>query len=137
MIHKLNESFILLTYKAKILLMIRNHVFNSGIQKVWHMIGGENGNNESFETTITRRVKEEMNIKINDIELLTVESTETKNTYFYHGKLTDNNVNYIERAEGQELQFFDLKELNKLQLSAPTNLFFTQKRTVVEELLAN
>ncbi len=137
MIRKLNESLILLTYKEKILLMIRNYVFNSGMQKIWCMVGGEKGNNESFEKTITRCIKEEMNIEIGDVKLLSVLPTDGKNTYFFHGKLTDNNVNLIQRAEGQELQFFDLKELGKLQLAASANLFFTQNRTTLEELLVN
>lgn len=135
--HKLNESLILLTYKEKILLMIRNHVFNSGVTKVWRMIGGKKENNESFEKSIVRRIKEEMNIKISDIKLLIVVPSESKDTYFYHGKLTDNNVNLIERSEGQELQFFGLKELDKLQLAASTDFFFTQNRNTIEELLLN
>ena len=137
MIRKLNESLILLTYKEKILLMIRNYVFNSGLQKTWCMIGVEKGSNESCEKTIARCIKEDMNIKINDVKLLLIAPSDNKNTYFYHGKLTDNNVNLIERAEGQELQFFDLKELNKLQLATSTDLFFTQNKNIVEELLAN
>lgn len=137
MIRKLNESLILLTYKEKILLMIRNYVINSGLHKTWRMIGGEKENNESFEKTIIRKIKEEMNIKISDVKLLLVASSDNKNTYFYHGKLTDNNVNLIERAEGQELQFFDLKELDKLQLTASTNLFFTQNKNTIEQLLSN
>lgn len=137
MIRKLNESLILLTYKEKILLMIRNYVFNSGVARIWCMIGGEKGDKESFEKSIARKIKEEMNIKINDVKLLFVSPTNDKNTYFYHGKLTDSNVNLIERSEGQELQFFDLKELDKLQLEASTNLFFTQNRNTVEDLLAN
>jgi len=137
MIRKLNESLILLTYKEKILLMIRNYVFNSGVQKTWCMIGGEKGNKESFEKAITRCIKEEMNIKISDVKLLLVAPTDNKNTYFYHGKLTDNNVNFIERSEGQEIQFFDLKELGKLQLATSADFFFTKNRNIVEELLAN
>ena len=135
--HKSNESLILLTYKEKILLMIRNYIFNSGVQKTWSMIGGEKGSNESFEKTIFRKIKEEMNIEISEVKLLSVAPSDNKNTYFYHGKLTDNNVNFIERAEGQELQFFDLKELSKLQLATSADLFFTQNRAIVEELLAN
>ena len=137
MIDKSNESMVLLTYKEKILLMIRNYVFNSGMKKTWCMIGGKKEHNESCEKTITRCIKEEMNIKISDVKFLLVAPSDNKNTYFYHGKLTDNNVNFIERAEGQELQFFDLKELDKLQLASSANLFFTQNRNIVEELLVN
>lgn len=137
MAHKINESLILLTYKEKILLMIRNYVFNSGLQKTWSMIGGEKGSNESCEKTINRKIKEEMNIRISDVKLLLVVPSDNKNTYFYHGKLTDSNVNLIQRAEGQELQFFDLKELGKLQLATSANLLFTQNKNLVEELLVN
>lgn len=137
MIRKINESLIFLTYKEKILLMIRDYVFNSGAQKIWRMIGGEKANNESCEKTITRCIKEEMNIKINGIKLLLISPSRDKDTYFYHGKLTDNNVNFIERSEGQELQFFDLKELGKLHLTASASLFFTKNNNIVEELLGN
>lgn len=137
MINKSNESLILLTYKEKILLMIRNYVFNSGLKKIWCMIGGKKENNESYEKTIVRKIKEEMNIEVCNVKLLLVSPLHDKNIHFYHGKLTDNNVNRIERAEGQELQFFNLKELDKLQLAASANLFFTQNRDTVEELLVN
>ncbi|MDP2585546.1 MAG: NUDIX hydrolase [Candidatus Levybacteria bacterium] len=137
MIRKLNESLVLLTYKEKILLMIRNYVFNSGLRKTWCMIGGKKASNESCEKTIIRKIKEEMNIEIKDVSLLLVASSENIDTYFYHGKLTDKNVNFIERSEGQELQFFDLKELGKIQLAASTDLFFSQNKNIVEGLLAN
>jgi NADH pyrophosphatase NudC (nudix superfamily) len=137
MIHKSNESLVLLTYKEKILLMIRNYVFNSGKQKIWRMIGGIKESNESFEKSIVRCIKEEMNIEISDIKFLSVAPSDYKNTYFYHGKLTDKNVNFIERAEGQELQFFDLKELDKIELAESANLFFSKNRNILEELLVN
>jgi ADP-ribose pyrophosphatase YjhB (NUDIX family) len=134
---KSNESLVLLTYKEKILLMIRDYVFNSGIKKTWRMVGGEKENNESFEKAITRCIKKEMNIKVSDVKFLLMKPSENKNTYFYHGKLTDDDVNLIQRAEGQELQFFDLKELNKIKLASSADLFFTQNKNIVEELLVN
>ena len=99
------------------------------------MVGGEKGSGESFEKTITRCIKEEMKIQISNVKFLLTISSDNKDTYFYHGKLTDNNVNFIERAEGQELQFFDLEELNKIHLTTSANLFFTQNKNIVEELL--
>lgn len=101
------------------------------------MIGGKKENNESFEKTIVRKIKEEMNIEVSNVKLLLISPSFDKDIHFYHGKLTDNNVNLIERAEGQELQFFNLKELDKLQLAASANLFFTRHRSAVEELLVN
>lgn len=101
------------------------------------MVGGEKISNESSEKTIIRKIKEEMNIKINDIKLLFVAPSNDKDTYFYHCKLTDKDVNLIERADGQELQFFNLKELSKLQLATSADLFFTQNRNIIEDLLVN
>lgn len=137
MIRKSSESLILLTYKEKILLMIRNYVFNSGLKKIWCMIGGEKEKNESCEKTIIRKIKEEMNIEVSTIKLLLISPLGDKDIHFYHGKLTDNNVNLIERSEGQELQFFNLRELDSLQLTSSATTFFTQHRNTVEELLAN
>jgi len=137
MINKSSESLILLTYKEKILLMIRGHDLTSRLKKIWCMIGGKKEGNESFEKAITRCIKEEMNIEVNDVKFLLVSPSYDKDIHFYHGKLTDNNVNRIERAEGKELQFFNLKELDKLQLVASANNFFIQHRSAVEELLVN
>ncbi len=137
MIHKSSESLIFLTYKEKILLMIRDFDLTSRLKKTWCMIGGKKENNESFDKTVVRKIKEEMNIEVNDVKFLLVSPFDDKDIHFYHGKLTDNNVNRIERAEGQELQFFNLRELDKLQLASSSNLFFTRHRSAVEELLAN
>jgi ADP-ribose pyrophosphatase YjhB (NUDIX family) len=101
------------------------------------MVGGEKEVNESCEKTIVRKIKEDMNIKIKDIKFLLTTSSQDKDTYFYHGKLTDDNVNFIQRAEGQELQFFKLRELYKLRLSTSANLFFRQNRNIIEELVTN
>ena len=137
MINKCSESLILLTYKEKILLMIRDYDLTARLKKTWSMIGGRKENNESFEKTIVRKIKEEMNIEVSNVKFILVSLSNDKDIHFYHGKLTDNNVNRIERAEGQELQFFNLNELDKLELAASANLFFTQNRSTVEELLAN
>ncbi len=117
--------------------MIRDYDLTSRLKKTWCMIGGKKENNESYEKTITRKIKEEMNIEVSTIKLLLISPLDDKDIHFYHGKLTDNNVDRIERAEGQELQFFNLKELDKLPLAISTNLFFTQHRSTVEKLLAN
>jgi len=137
MIRKQNESLVLLTYKEKILLMIRNYVFNSGLQKTWSMIGGKNEINESNEKTIVRKIKEDMNIKIKDVKFLLTSFSEDKDISFYYSKLTDDNVNFIERSDGQELQFFNLRELNKLQLTTSADRFFTQNKAIIENLLSN
>ena len=117
--------------------MIRDYDFTAGLKKVWCMVGGKKEDNESYEKTIVRKIKEDMNIEVSNVKLLLISPIGDNDIHFYHGKLTDNNVNRIQRAEGQELQFFNLKELCNLQLAASANLLFTKHRSAVEELLIN
>ncbi len=137
MIHKSNESMILLTYKEKILLMIRDYDLIARLKKTWCMIGGKKESNESFDKAITRKIKEEMNIEVHNVKLLLISPSLNRDIHFYHGRLTDNDVNRIERSDGQELQFFNLKELDKLQLAASASLFFTKHRSKIEQLIQN
>lgn len=104
MIRKSSESLIFLTYKEKILLMIRDFDLTSRFKKTWCMIGGKKEDNESYEKTIVRKIKEEMNIEVSNVKFLLASFLDDKDIHFYYGKLTDNNVNRIERADGQELQ---------------------------------
>jgi ADP-ribose pyrophosphatase YjhB (NUDIX family) len=120
---KISSSLILLTYKGKALLMQKS---NSAIDKEkhpWYFIGGIKEKRESFENAMTRRVKKETGIKIEKVEFVS-ESC-------YHAKLTDDNVNKIERAENQLLDFFNLRESKKLFLSSTTAQFISKHGTLI------
>lgn len=84
----------------------------------WCFIGGVKDKRESFEAAMRRLVKEEMGINIENINLV-LDS-------YYHAKLTDDNVNKIERAENKLLDFFSLNEIKKLLLSSSTEGFITK-----------
>lgn len=109
---------ILLTYKGKALM---HYKFNSAIDTEkhdWRFIGGELRAKETPVDALSRMVKDEANIKIDDVKLVS--------NNFYHARLTDENVNQIQRSEGQLLDFFTLSDLKKLQMDSETRNFTTQ-----------
>lgn len=100
----------------------------------WSFIGGTKQTDKPFEETICRDVERETNIKLKAVELLSSDFYFDRKRYFFHAKLTDENVNNIKRADGQTLAFFTLKELGKLQLATTTRLFLLKHRELFEKV---
>ena len=119
---KIDTSLILLTYKGKIFLM---HSDNSPIVKnAWCFIEGEKEKNKSLEESIFKKVEKETSLK------LTAATLEQK--CFYHAELTDEHVNNIQRDEGQTLEFFTFREVEKLALTVSAAAFVTKYRDFLE-----
>ena len=110
-------GLILLTYKGKVLLMHKQNGVTDQEKHPWSFIGGIKQETESFEQTLTRRVRKEMGIKIENVEFVSRSR--------YLARLTDDNVNRIERSENQLLDFFTLKEVKDLFLSRETADFIS------------
>jgi ADP-ribose pyrophosphatase YjhB (NUDIX family) len=89
--------------------------------------------NKSFEETIYRDVERETSIKLERVELLSDPINNDRRNHFYHAKLTDENVNDMKREDGQALDFFTFRELNRLNLSALTKLFVAKHRDLLEQ----
>ena len=89
----------------------------------WCLIGGIRDKKESFEKALARRVEKEMGIKVEKVEFVS-ESC-------YHARLTDSNVNQIERAEGKLLNFFTLEETKKLFLSDSAQQFIPKFASLI------
>ena len=115
---KESSLLILLTYKGKALLMYRTDSAIDAKQHEWCFIGGEKNDEESFEEAMARRVEKEAGIKVDGVELVSEN--------FYHARLTDDNVNRIKRGERQLLDFFTLREIQKLHLEASTKSFISK-----------
>ncbi|MBI4089574.1 MAG: NUDIX domain-containing protein [Candidatus Levybacteria bacterium] len=120
---KILQSLILLTYKGKALLMRKKDSPMDKEKHPWCFIGGIKEKKESLENTMTRQVEKEMGIKIGKVEFVS-ESC-------YHARLTDDNVNRIERSENQLFNFFSLRELKKLFLSSATAQFISKHGALV------
>ena len=91
---------------------------------------------QSPERTINRRIKFLTNLELENIRLLSKPGKNDKDKYYYHSELTDHDVNFMERREGQRLEFYTLEELDNIILSSTTKLFVEENRDTVEELLA-
>ena len=119
----LPHSQILLTYKGKVLLMNKSEsVLDEGKQP-WVIIGGTIGNKSKIEDALAKRVEKEAGIKINEIKQISEN--------YYHCELTDDNVNHIDRAQGQLLDFFKLEEVEKLSLSSAARAFIEKYSSLI------
>ena len=115
-------------------------------QLLWRLISGEKEDPESFEEAICRRIKQTTKLELTNIQLLSPPASQAralragsatrKNKHFFHGELTDNDVNSIERREGQRLEFFTLVELKKLPITPATEGLLNEYRNTVEKLFA-
>lgn len=115
------------------------YIFNEPMfarSHAWKFIGGIKQPHESFEQTVVRKVKGIANIKLGPVEVLSHIGSMNETTYFYHARLTDDQVNNMERGEGHLLQFFSFKELESLPLSDTTRLLISQNREFMERINA-
>ena len=129
-----SSIFVLLSYKRKILLLSPD-IDPTGIQQhLWCLIGGEDSDPGKYEEVIYRKVKYATKLDLKNLKLLR-SSSHKKNKHFYHTELTDNEVNSIERREGQRLEFFTLPELSKLSLTKSTEGYINEYRNAVEQVL--
>ena len=113
--NKTSHSFALLTYKGKVLLMNKSDGPMDTQKHAWTLIEGNAAQKELSEKALIKQIEKEMGIKIEKVEHVAGS--------FYHVPLTDSDVNNIDRSEGQLLDFFTVRELDKLLLSAPTQQF--------------
>ncbi len=118
-----SPSLILLTYKGKALLMHKQKSVIDEEKHPWSFISGIKEDKESFENAMTRRVEKETGIKIENVEFVS--------ELCYHARLTDDNVNRIQRAENQLLDFFTFKEIKKLFLSNLTAQFMLKHGSLI------
>ncbi len=119
----ISPGLILLTYKGKVLLMHKQKSVIDQEQHPWSFIGGIKDKKEPFEKTLARRVQKEAGIQIENVEFVS--------ELCYHAKLTDDNVNKMQRSENQLLDFFTLKEVKKLFLSSATAKFLSNHSSLI------
>ncbi len=114
----ISSGLILLTYKGKVLLMHKTNGVLDKIKHPWCLIGGQPHAQESYETALSRSVQKETGIRLENIEFV------EKNKY--HAALTDDNINKMQRGEFQLLDFFTIKDLEKLYLTDATREFVSK-----------
>ena len=123
MADNISPSLILLTYKGKVLLMNKSDSVVDEEAHPWSFIGGVVKYRDSFEHVMSKRVKKETGIEIEKVEAV--------DESCYVAKLTDDNVNKMERTQNQLLNFFTFKELKKLFLTIPTRQFISKHSELI------
>lgn len=130
-------SLILLTYKGKVLLLLEESTPVRSASDVWSFIAATTIKKESFENAIIRQVKNEMQIHLPSVTFLSNWTYDGRKKYFYHALLSDKDVNNIQRSEARTIDFFTLKELEKVKLEPLTKLFIQKHRDLLENLCGN
>lgn len=118
-----SSGLILLTYKGKVLLMHKQNSVIDQENHPWGLISCIKEKTQTFEVILAKRVQKEMGIKINNVECVS--------EFYYHARLTDDNVNQITRSENQLLDFFTPKEVDKLFLSSQTANFLAEHKNLI------
>lgn len=124
-------GLILLTYKGKVLLVLHETIPTIMEKNIWRFIGKVKEKDKSFEETISSEVEKETGIKLTGVEFLSSALYNDQKKYFYHAALTDDNVNNIKRGERQLLQFFSLRELEKLPLTISTRQLVIKHKDLI------
>jgi ADP-ribose pyrophosphatase YjhB (NUDIX family) len=129
----LEYVIIILTYKNKILIM---HTENNPLflnEVVWRFIGRNKEKGKSMEDTILREVDRQIGIKLPKVEFLSTIKEDTTEKHYYHGRLTDAQVNNMNRDKGQTIQFYSMRELEKIPVSPSTRYFINQHSDIFEK----
>lgn len=138
--NKTDSSLVLLTYKGKVLLKLHNsnpEIYDNPINTTansWSFLNASKSKHKSLKEGIIAKALNETGIVLQNVtDLVCIELDDRKHEFF-HAYLTDDNVNNMQRREGQTLQFFTIKELNKLNLTQLSRLFVDNHKEILENL---
>ncbi|MCL5091033.1 MAG: NUDIX domain-containing protein [Patescibacteria group bacterium] len=135
---KFDSSFGIITYKGKLLLLLRDNNPNIPAPNTWTVIGGAPEEDETPEQTFVREVKEETNIDLTDFNFLFVFNLEGEEKYVFHSKLNQKQSEQIKLGnEGQRLDFFSFEEIRNLPLARTTLNFYKKHDLLLKKLLTD
>jgi len=135
MIKKAVKIF-LINAKNELLLYLRDNNPLISSPGHWDLIGGGVEENESDMEALEREIKEEINIKVENIKYINdIWHEEENNGEMVHMLLFKGNIEavlyQINLTEGQKLGFFKLEDLNKLKIPK-VYLNFIEKNKIID-----
>lgn len=127
----------LIYHNKRLLLLLRDDTPSIPNPNRWSLIGGVIENGETFKQAMRREMKEEINILPKSIKYLGKLKTPDGNPhYIFLVKMTKFEVNKIKLGdEGQEVKFFSISEIEKLQLAKDLKIYFKRHQGYLEEWL--
>ncbi len=119
-----SQAFVI--YKKKILLLLRDNNPDIPNPNKWSSIGGEIEEGESWDETLKRELREEINIIPKNFTFLGMLQTPNGLKHaIYLVQLNETEVAYVKLGdEGQELRFFSLQELKDIPLTINLKIYF-------------
>lgn len=129
------KAFII--YNKKLLLILRDNKPNIPSPNKWGLPGGAIEKNEPILKAIKRELEEEISIVPKNIIYLGKQIYENGSEVFrYFAKLTKDEFQNVKLgSEGQKLEFFNLDEINKLDLAGYATEYFLNYMDQIKEIV--
>lgn len=123
-------------YNKKLLLILRDNKPNIPSPNKWSLPGGAIEKNESPLKAIKRELKEEINIVPKNIIYLGKQVyKDGSEVYRYLSKITKDEFQHIKLGdEGQKLEFFNLNEINQLDLAGYLKEYFFEYKDQIKKI---
>lgn len=125
-----DNNFVLVSYKNKILLSCVDSLMNDN---VWGFIGDGSDSSKSSLKNAIKSVK-----KMTSLDSLSATKILLSNNdeeFVFHVKLDDNNVNTMTRNKGRRLEFYNLNEVEKLNLTEKTQKLIENYKSKILQLI--
>jgi 8-oxo-dGTP pyrophosphatase MutT (NUDIX family) len=134
--HAVDSSYGLITFKGKLLLLLRDNTPTIPSPNCWSLIGGGSERNETPIMTYFREAKEEANITPKNTRFLFILKGNGSKRYIFHSCLSQDDFDQIKLGnEGQYLGFFRFAELKTIQLGKTMTFILMRYRYLLRELL--
>ena len=125
-----NNNSIVISYKNKLLLFSFDYPFQ---KNQWGFVGENADYAGSNSKTISKLLQEITKLKE---PLQKMQVSGQAGDFFYFIKLSDNNVNSIVRNNGQKLEFYTIREIEKLNLTEETDRFLSIYKDQIATVLS-
>lgn len=117
----------LILYDGKVLLLHRDNIPTIPDPGTWQSISGHVEEGEEFDDAIVREIKEETNLSPKNIRYLGKVMTSDDIIALYLVRLSDDEVKDLKLGnEGQELKFYEVNDVEKLNLTPSVRAFINK-----------
>lgn len=131
------SSNAIIFYNKKLLLFLRDNDSSIPDPNRWALVGGEIDKGETFTQAMKREIKEEISILPKSIQYLGKIKTPDGNPHFiFLIKMVKEEVEKIKiGSEGQQVKFFKINEVRKLNLATHVKKYFEMYGKYLEHWL--
>lgn len=125
---KIYADGIITNMYGKILLLLRNSPKpeNKDLNNKWCLPGGSVDNNEEPEQAIIREIKEETNLDVEGLELLTIKDKENCRIHYFLCMVDYDSLEILDNNEHKNLKWVSTNELKSMEL------IYDLKETILE-----